>query len=137
MNKLEIPTKIASILDGILFSWTENPDSVLIVITRIHGNFYSNPFYYNFGCILNKGNIDFIYAQICDAFGRIKKANINTGKEEIIGSYNEDFKYTEQDIEAYINIAEKRNCQNIYLAHSLSANKNIYYLSRNYDSRIK
>ena len=80
MKSLEIPTKRGSILDGVLFCKTKNPDSVLISITGIHGNFYSNPFYYNFGCTLNKGNIDFIYAQTCDAFGQIKKKNIKTGK---------------------------------------------------------
>ncbi len=73
MKKLEIETKRGSILDGVLFCETTNPDTVLIAITGIHGNFYSNPFYYNFGYTLNKGNIDFIYAQTCDAFGKVKK----------------------------------------------------------------
>ena len=136
MKSLEIPTKRGSILDGVLFCKTNNPDSVLIAITGIHGNFYSNPFYYNFGYTLNKGNIDFIYAQTCDAFGKIKKKNIKTGKDELIGSYNEDFNNTEDDIEAYINFAEKQKYKNIYLAgHSLGANKVIYYLSRNNDKR--
>ena len=84
------------------------------------------------------GNIDFIYAQTCDAFGKIKKINTKTGKYEIIGSYNEDFKNTNEDIEAYINYAEKQGYKNIYLAgHSLGANKIIYYLSQNNDKRIK
>ena len=137
MKSLEIATKRGSILDGVLFCKTKNPDSVLIAITGIHGNFYSNPFYYNFGYTLNKGNIYFIYAQTCDAFGQIKKKNIKTGKDELIGSYNEDFNNTDEDIEAYINFAEKQKYKNIYLAgHSLGANKVIYYLSRNNDKRI-
>ena len=138
MKDLEIETKRGSKLDGVLFCETTNPDTVLIAITGIHGNFYSNPFYYNFGYTLNKGNIDFIYAQTCDAFGKIKKINTKTGKTEIIGSYNEDFKNTNEDIEAYINFAEKYGYKNIYLAgHSLGANKIIYYLSQNHDKRIK
>ena len=138
MKKLEIETKRGSILDGVLFCETTNPDTVLIAITGIHGNFYSNPFYYNFGYTLNKGNIDFIYAQTCDAFGKVKKKNTKTRKIEIIGSYNEDFKNTNEDIEAYINFAEKYGYKNIYLAgHSLGANKIIYYLSQNHDQRIK
>ena len=137
MKSLEIATKRGSILDGVLFCKTKNPDSVLIAITGILGNFYSNPFYYNFGYTLNKGNIDFIYAQTCDAFGQIKKKNIKTGKDELIGSYNEDFNNTDEDIEAYINFAEKQKYKNIYLAgHSLGANKVIYYLFRNNNKRI-
>ena len=134
MKPLEIETKRGSVLEGVLFCKTNNPDSVLIAITGIHGNFYSNPFYYNFGYTLNKGNIDFIYAQTCDAFGKDKRNNRKTGKEEIVGSYNEDFNNTEEDIEAYINYAEKNNYKNIYLA---GANKIIYYLSKNHELRVK
>ena len=138
MKELDIETKRGSILDGVLFCQTKNPDTVLIAITGVHGNFFSNPFYYNFGKTLNKGNIDFIYAQTCDAMGRVKKINKKTGKEEYIGSWNEDFKNTDEDVEAYINYAEKNNYKNIYLAgHSLGANKIIYYLSRNHDKRVK
>ena len=45
---------------------------MVIAITGIHGNFYSNPFYYNFGDTLNAGGIDFIYAQTNDAMGAIR-----------------------------------------------------------------
>ena len=66
------------------------------------------------------------------------KKNIITGKEEIIGSFNEEFNNTEDDIEAYINYAEKNNYKHIYLAgHSLGANKVIYYLSKNHDLRVE
>ncbi len=138
MKPLEIETKRGSVLDGVLFCETQNPDTVLIAITGIHGNFYSNPFYYNFGHTLNRGNIDFIYAQTCDAFGKDIRINKKTGKEEIIGSFNEDFNNTDEDVEAYINYAEKNKYKNIFLAgHSLGANKIIYYLSRNNDKRVK
>ena len=110
----------------------------MISITGIHGNLYSNLFYYNFGYTLNKGNIDFIYALTCDAFGRVKRKNTKTGKDKLIGSYNEDFNNTDEDIEAYIDFAEKNKYKNIYLAgHSLGANKIIYHLSRNHDKRVK
>ena len=138
MEDLEIETKRGSILDGVLFCETKNPDTVLIAITGIHGNFYSNPFYYNFGHTLNKANIDFIYAQTCDAIGRVKRINTITKKEEFIGSFNEDFKNADEDVQAYIDYAEKKKYKNIYLArHSLGANKIIYYLSRNHDKRVK
>lgn len=79
--------------DGVLFRQEEkkNTDTVMIGITGIHGNFYSNPFYYNIGDTLNSGNIDFIYAQTNDAFGQIETINVNTGKKETIGSWNERF----------------------------------------------
>ena len=138
MKNLEIPTKRGTVLDGVLFCETKDPDSILISITGIHGKFKSNPFYINIGHTLNKGNIDFIYAQTCDAIRKITKKNILTGEEEIIGSFNEDFNNTEDDVEAYINYAAKNNYKHIYLAgHSLGANKIIYYLSKNHDERVE
>ena len=94
--------------------------------------------YYNFGQTLNRGNIDFIYAQTCDTFEQTKLINIKTKKEEFVGSFNEDFKNIEEDIEAFIIYAEKNKYKNIYFAgHSLGANKIIYYLSRPHDKKIK
>ena len=138
MKDLEVETKRGTILEGVLFCQTKNPDTILIKITGIHGNLFTNKFNYNFGQILNKGNIDFIFAQTCDTFEKTKRTNIKTRKEEFVGSFNEDFKNIEEDIEAFIIYAEKNKYKNIYLAgHSLGANKIVYYLSRNHDKRIK
>ena len=138
MIEIQVETKRGVLLNGVLFNETKSSDTVLIAITGIHGNFYSNPFYYNIGYTLNKGNIDFIYAQTNDAFGEEKVMNVKTKKLEIIGSCNEDFNYTDEDIEAYLNFAEKKNYKHIYLSgHSLGANKIIYYLSRNHDKRVE
>ncbi len=63
MTEIQAETKRGVLLDGVLFNETKNPDTVMIAITGIHGNFYSNPFYYNFADTLNNANIDFIYAQ--------------------------------------------------------------------------
>ncbi|MBO5575774.1 MAG: hypothetical protein J5956_05690 [Ruminococcus sp.] len=50
---------------------------------------------------------------------------------EIIGSWNERFEYTDDDIDAYLSYAEKLGYKHIILAgHSLGANKVIYYMSR-------
>ena len=138
MIEIQVETKRGVLLNGVLFNETKSSDTVLIAITGIHGNFYTNPFYYNIGYTLNKGNIDFIYAQTNDAFGAEKVMNVKTKKLEIIGSCNEDFNYTDEDIEAYLNFAEKKNYKHIYLSgHSLGANKIIYYLSRNHDKRVE
>ena len=113
--RLNVPTRRGSVLNGVLFRSDDmKAKSVLIAITGIHGNFYSNPFYYNFGETLNAGGIDFIYAQTNDAFNRIETINVNTGKPEVIGSYNEYFSYTDEDIDAY---------------------KVIYYLSRHHSTQ--
>lgn len=136
MENLEIETARGTILNGVLFS-EKKSDTVLIAITGIHGNFYSNPFYFNIGETLSKNGIDFIYAQTNDAFGEIETFNVKTQKKEIIGSHNERFFYTEEDIFAYLNFAEK-NYKNIFLAgHSLGANKIIYFLSKNPAANIK
>ena len=52
---------------------------------------------------LSKNGIDFIYAQTNDAFSEIETFNVKTQKKEIIGSKNERFFYTEEDIFAYFN----------------------------------
>ena len=140
MFRLNVPTKRGAVLNGVLFRQEKkrSADTVMIAITGIHGNFYSNPFYYNIGDTLNAGNIDFIYAQTCDAFGQIETINVNTGKKETIGSWNERFSYTDEDIDAYLTFAEEEGYEHIILAgHSLGANKVIYYLSHNHDPRVE
>ena len=136
MKKLKVPTQRGVLLDGVLFGG--GADTVMIAITGIHGNFYSNPFYYNIGDTLNSGGIDFIYAQTNDAFGQIETMNIRTNQPEMIGSWNERFSYTDEDIQAYLDFAEKQGYKHIILAgHSLGANKVIYYLSRHHDKRVE
>ena len=137
VKKLDVPTKRGTVLDGVLFS-AGNADTVLIAITGIHGNFYSNPFYYNIGDTLNAGGMDFIYAQTNDAFGQIETYHAKTGAKEIIGSWNEDFDCTDEDIEGYLDFAEQAGYRHIVLAgHSLGANKVIYYLSRHHDPQVE
>ncbi|MBQ8120032.1 MAG: alpha/beta fold hydrolase [Ruminococcus sp.] len=137
MKKLKVPTQRGVLLDGVLFGSGE-ADTVMIAITGIHGNFYSNPFYYNIGNTLNGGGIDFIYAQTNDAFGQIETMNIRTGESELIGSWNERFEYADDDIDAYLTFAQEQGYKHIILAgHSLGANKVIYYLSRHHDERVE
>ncbi|MBQ9574921.1 MAG: DUF1749 domain-containing protein [Synergistaceae bacterium] len=135
--RLDVPTKRGSVLNGVLFRNDDaKADTVMIAITGIHGNFYSNPFYYNFGETLNAGGIDFVYAQTNDAFNRIETFNSITKQPETIGSFNERFSYTDEDINAYLDFAEEQGYRKIILAgHSLGANKVIYYLSRHHDTK--
>ncbi|MBR2182204.1 MAG: alpha/beta fold hydrolase [Acidaminococcaceae bacterium] len=140
MFRLNVPTERGVVLNGVLFrpEKKKTADTVMIAITGIHGNFYSNPFYYNIGDTLNKDNIDFIYAQTNDAFSEIKTVNVKTGREETIGSWNEWFAFTDEDIDAYLDFTEAEGYRHIILAgHSLGANKVIYYLSRHHDKRIE
>ena len=140
MFRLNVPTERGVVLNGVLFrpEKKKTADTVMIAITGIHGNFYSNPFYYNIGDTLDKDNIDFIYAQTNDAFSEIKTVNVKTGREETIGSWNERFAFTDEDIDAYLDFAEAEGYRHIILAgHSLGANKVIYYLSRHHDKQIE
>ena len=136
MTGLEIGTKRGVVLNGVLFESEKKSDTVLIAITGIHGNFYSNPFYFNIGDTLSANGIDFIYAQTNDAFSEIETINFKTKKKELIGSWNERFFYTEEDIGAYIDFAAKNYKKIILAGHSLGANKVIYYLSKNFDERV-
>ena len=148
MKELKIETKRGTLLDGVLFeaeheadtvkssgiAASRGSDTVLIAITGIHGNFYSNPFYYNIGDTLTAAGIDFIYAQTNDAFGAIRTQNTHTGREEIIGSWNERFTLADEDVASYLDYAEKQGYKHIILAgHSLGANKVIYYLSHHHE----
>ena len=140
MFRLDVPTARGVVLNGVLFRAQKgkNTDTVMIAITGIHGNFYSNPFYYNIGDTLNAGRIDFIYTQTIDAFGRIETVNANIRKKEIIGSWNERFSYTDEGIDAYLTFAKREGYEHIILVgHSIGANKVIYYLSRHHDPRVK
>ena len=140
MFRLNIPTKRGVVLNGVLFSPDEErkADTVMIAITGIHGNFYSNPFYYNIGAALNGAGIDFIYAQTCDAFGEIETLNVHTMQKELIGSWNERFADSIDDIDAYLTFAKSRGYRHIVLAgHSLGANKVIHYLSEVHDPRVE
>ena len=101
MQEIKVQTKRGVLLDGVLFSATQ-ADTLLIAITGIHGNFYSNPFYYNIGDTLNAAGIDFLYAQTNDAFGTIRTTDVHTGEEVLIGSWNERFAYTDEDIDRII-----------------------------------
>lgn len=106
MEDLNVPTRRGTVLNGVLFP-AQNSDTVVIAITGIHGNFYSNPFYYNIGNTLSANGIDFIYAQTNDAFGEIETYNVKMGERELIGSWNERFADTDEDIDAYLDYAEK------------------------------
>ena len=86
MKGLETATKRGTVLNGVIFDSEKSAaDTVVIAITGIHGNFYSNPFYFNIGETLSANGIDFVYAQTNDAFGQIETYNAKTGDKEIIG----------------------------------------------------
>ncbi|HEM2542450.1 TPA: DUF1749 domain-containing protein [Streptococcus suis] len=137
-TEINVATKRGVLLDGVHFVSDKGlSDTLMIAITGIHGNFYSNPFYVTIAQELTRHEIDFLYAQTNDAFNEIETENILTGQTELIGSWNEDFKDTDEDIEAYLRYAEEMGYQRIILAgHSLGANKVIYYLSRHQDAAI-
>ncbi len=133
---LNVYTKEGTELTGVLFS-KKKSDWLVIAITGVHGNFYSNPFYVNIGQTLNNAGIDFMYAQTRDAFGQMLSNNRITGQKEIIGSFNEDFNKADDDIAAYLDYAQAHHYHHIVLAgHSLGANKVIHYLSGHNDPRI-
>lgn len=134
MEDLNVATRRGTVLNGVLFP-AQDADTVVIAITGIHGNFYSNPFYYNIGNTLSANGIDFIYAQTNDAFGEIETYNVKTGAKELIGSWNERFADTDEDIDAYLDYAAQHYKHVILAGHSLGANKVIYYLSRHHDTK--
>ncbi len=136
-GRLGVSTTSGTVLDGVLFSAGPSRQ-VVIAITGIHGNFHSNPFYVNFGQTFAEAGVDFVYAQTRDAYGRIATRNVLTGRQEIIGSWNEDFAHADEDIAAYVDAAVELGYERIVLAgHSLGANKVISYLSHTKDPRVE
>lgn len=137
MERLNIPTQSGMVLHGARFS-DKPSDTVVIAITGVHGNFYSNPFYYHIGETLSRAGVDFIYAQTRNAFGQIEIQNANTGERQLIGSWNENFADAVEDVRAYVDFAAQSGYRRIILAgHSLGANKVIYYLSQTADPRVE
>lgn len=137
MKDIQAVTNRGVVLPGVLFA-SGKTDTVVINITGIHGNFYSNPFYYNIGNTLSENGIDFVYALTNDAYPEIQTINVKTGEEVVIGSATEDFNDTDDDIEAYLNFARKTGYKHIILSgHSLGVNKVIHYLSEHLNSDVE
>lgn len=112
----------------------EDKGALVVAITGIHGNFWSNPFYYNFGGTLAAAGFDFLYAETSDARGQVRTMNVRTGEPELMGSFNEDFANVDDDVDAYVRWAREQGYASVILAgHSLGANKVIHYLSTHHD----
>ena len=138
-TQIPVPTDRGTILPGTLFREGEERTAsvVVIAITGIHGNFWSNPFYYDFGDTLAAAGIDFVYAETNDAQGAIRTLNWRTRKEEVIGSFCEDLHDVDDDVGAYVRWARAEGYDHAVLAgHSLGANKVIHYLSNNHDPYV-
>ncbi len=90
MENINVETRRGTVLNGVLFP-AQSSDTVVIAITGIHGNFYSNPFYYNIGYTLSEHGIDFIFAQTNDALGEIETYNAKTGKKKLSARGTKDF----------------------------------------------
>lgn len=74
-KECNVAAKRGVVLSGVLFRAEQSADTIVTAITGIHGNVYSNPFYYNIGDTLNAGGVNFLYAQTNDAFGQIRTRN--------------------------------------------------------------
>ena len=138
--EIPVPTKRGAVLPGTLFreQRVRMAETCVIAITGIHGNFWSNPFYYNFGDTLAAAGIDFVYAETCDAQGQLEVDNVVTGEREAIGSFNEDFAHIDEDVDAYVRWARAEGYARVVLAgHSLGANKVVHYLSGHHDPFVE
>lgn len=136
IQELNVFTNAGTELNGVIFK-ARHAKTVMIAITGVHGNFYSNPFYVNIGKTLMNAGIDFIYAQTRDAFNQIEAVNQKTGKKELVGSWSEDFADADGDIQAYLDYATQQHYEHIILAgHSLGANKVIHYLAKHPNNQI-
>ena len=133
---IPVPTERGTVLPGTLFREEHEraAETCVIVITGIHGNFWSNPFYYDFGDTLAAAGVDFVYAETSDAQGKVAVDNVVTGGKELIGSFNEDFAHIDEDVGAYVEWARAEGYTRVVLAgHSLGVNKVIHYLSMHHD----
>lgn len=134
-QKIHTVTERGVVLTGVLFREeprAEADDTVLICITGVHGNFYSNPFYYNFGDTLAENGYSFVYAQTNDAFNRMDSYNMRTREPIVIGSYDERFRDADEDVASYLVWAKESGYKHVVLGgHSLGANKVIHYLAHN------
>ena len=137
---IPVPAERGTVLPGTLFreDKARTAQTCVIAITGIHGNFWSNPFYYNFGDTLAAADVDFVYAETSDAQGKIAVDNVVTGERELIGSFNEDFAHVDDDVDAYVRWAWREGYSRVVLAgHSLGANKVLHYLSTHHDPFVE
>ena len=137
INRLCIPTKRGSLLSGALFE-DGSSDSVLICITGLHGNSFTNPFLRDAGRKIAKSGINFILAETSDAYPSIESFNVKTGKPETLGSRRGRLEDSIDDIGSYITKAEGMGYKHIYLAgHCLGASKVVHYLATIQDKRVE
>lgn len=72
-TEVNVATERGTVLNGVLFKNKNPSNTLLISITGILGNFYTNPFYYNLGETMTNTGYDFLYAQTNDAFEKMKQ----------------------------------------------------------------
>ena len=136
IETLKIATAAGTELQGTRFK-APQATTVVIVITGVHGNFCSNPFYLNLGKTLMAAGVDFIYAQTRDAFSQVETVNRVTGQSELVGSWSEDFADADEDVAAYLTYATTHHYQHVILGgHSLGANKVIHYLANHPEAPV-
>ena len=137
INKLCVVTDRGNLLNGSLFE-DGNTDTVLICVTGLHGNSFTNPFLRDMGRRLAKSGINFILAESSDAHPLIESYNIITQKVDRLGSGTSRLKNCIDDIGSYISKAESMGYKHIYLAgHCLGSSKVIHYLASTRDPRIE
>lgn len=90
MENLNVETRRGTVLNGVLFP-AQKSDTVVVAITGIHGNFYSNPFYYNIGDTLSEHGIDFIYAQTKTLSAKSKPSTRKPARKKLSARGTKDF----------------------------------------------
>ena len=137
INKLCIVTERGNLLNGAHFE--DGPtDTVLICVTGLHGNSFTNPFLKDMGRSIAKSGIHFILAESSDAHPLIESYNVKTGQIEKLGSCTSRLENCIDDIGSYVKKAFSMGYKHIYLGgHCLGASKVVHYLSVTQDKRIE
>ncbi|MFR0771593.1 alpha/beta hydrolase [Limosilactobacillus pontis] len=129
LRSLIVSTATGTRLKGNIFK-APAAKTVVILITGVEGNIQNNPFYTVIGKKLAPLGIDLVVGHTRDAFNRVTMVNQLTRKQEVYGSFNEDFRDSDGDVDAYLEFAKNAGYQRIILGgQSLGANKVIHYLA--------
>lgn len=137
VRELKVATRTGLVLSGRLFH-SSSAAAVLILVTGVEGNIYNNPFYSVIGRQLQQQNVDLVVAHTRDAFNMTHAVNQVTGRQETYGAFDEYFRDSDEDVEAYVNFATQQSYTHIILGgQSLGANKVIHYLAKHPSAPIE
>lgn len=126
---VKFPSSNGRVLNGLLYSKSQNPNKIVIHIHGSFGNFYHNDFIHFFAEKLNKRNVAVLTFNLTNHDG-LSEGFFVDGRFEYVGGSVSNFDEALSDIEGAICFVKSlyQNIEVILQGHSLGCDRIIHYL---------